>query len=128
MIVNHIYRRITVLLLSLTAICLNGCTSGWYGTTAHIQEPQNFVNKAKHEIIEQLGVPDGSFPRGNGIECWLYRSHCFSYFLLIGKKKEKGLVIKFENNIVSDIHSVDQGALDEIATRGWEYLDLLPKD
>ena len=120
-------RYILVLLLVGKFIYLSGCTSGWYGTTAHIQESDNFLKQSKGEIIEQLGVPDGAFSEQNEIltEYWLYRSHRYRYVVLWGKKKEKGIVFIFKDNVVNSVNFVDHGELEEIATRGWEYLKLI---
>lgn len=109
---------------------MSGCTSGWYGTTAYIQESNNFLKKSKGEIIDKFGVPDGAFSEQKEIltEYWLYRSHRYSYVLLWGKKKEKGIIFIFKDNVVNSITFVDQGKLEEIATRGWEYLKLITSE
>lgn len=120
-------RYILVLLLVCKFIYLSGCISGWYGTTAHIQESHNFLKQSKGEIIEQFGVPDGAFSEQKEIltEYWLYRSHRYRYVILWGKKKVKGVIFIFKNNVVDSVNFVDQGKLDEIATRGWQYLRLI---
>lgn len=130
MTVVQIFRYIPVLLLVCNFFLISGCTSGWYGATVDIQEPHNFLNKSKGEIIEQFGVPDGVFSEQKEIltEYWLYRSHRYSYIILWGEKKEKGVVFIFKNNIVDSVNFVDQGKLDEIATRGWEYLKLITSE
>lgn len=120
--VSQTCKHIAFLFLVITVICLNSCTSGWYGTTAHIQESQIFVQKNKSGIIEQLGIPDSSFGQESGVEYWLYKSYSYSYFVFWGRKKEKGLILKFKDNSVRSTYFVDQGVLEEIATRGWEYL------
>jgi len=43
----------------------------------------------------------------------------------LGEKKGEGLIFEFEDNFVRCTYSADQGQLDEIATRGWEYLELI---
>ncbi len=130
MTIARTYRYIFVLLLVCKIICFSGCTSGWYGTTAYIQESHSFLKQSKGEIIEQFGVPDGAFSeqKESLIEYWLYRSHRYSYVVLWGEKKEKGVILIFKNNIVDSVNFVDQGKLDEIATRGWEYLKLITSE
>ncbi|MCK4789614.1 MAG: hypothetical protein KAV87_38090 [Desulfobacteraceae bacterium] len=115
-------------LLVLPALYFNGCTSGWYGTITHIQELQNFNKRSKSEIIRQIGIPDSSFTTENGVEYWLYKSSRYSYFIFLGKKEERGLILKFEEDSVKCANFVDEGTLDEILTRGWDYLELIIKD
>ncbi len=119
--------KCALVLLAWKVIFLGGCSSGWYGTTAHVQESRDFTKKSKSEIIEQFGVPDGCFrnEKESGTEYWLFRSHCYNYVVFWGKKEEKRLLIKFEDNVVSSVRFVDEGMLDEIATRGWKYLRLI---
>jgi hypothetical protein len=119
-----------VLLLVCKFIYMSGCTSGWYGTTAHIQESHSFLKQSKGEIIEQFGVPDGAFSKQNELltEYWLYVSHRYRYVVLWGKKEEKGVILIFKNNIVDSVNFVDRGELEEIATRGWEYLKLITSE
>jgi hypothetical protein len=118
-----------VLLLVCKFVYVSGCTSGWYGTTAHIQESHNFLKQSKGEIIEQFGAPDSVFSerKESLTEYWLYRSHRYSYVVLWGEKKEKGVIFIFKDNIVNSVGFVDKGELDEIATRGWKYLKLLKR-
>jgi hypothetical protein len=127
MAIARTYKYVLVLLLVWKVIYLGSCSSGWYGTTAHVQESQDFTKKSKSEIIEQFGIPDGFFKnkKNSKIEYWLFRSHHYNYVVFWGKKEEKRLLIKFEDNVVSSVYFVDQGMLDEIATRGWKYLRLV---
>jgi hypothetical protein len=72
MTIARIYNYVLVL-LAWKVIFLSGCSSGWYGTTAHIQESQDFTKQGKSEIIEQFGIPDGFFKNkeDSRIEYWL---------------------------------------------------------
>lgn len=114
-----------LLILVMTTISLGGCSAGWYGTTANLQELQIFTNKSKREIIEAFASPDNQLTMDGGAEYWLYKSNHFSYILVFGAKKEKGVIFKFEDDSVSTAFHVDEGEALEIATRGWEYLDYL---
>jgi hypothetical protein len=115
-------------LLISTGFCLNSCTSGWSGAIRDVQNTEVFENKAKSEIIRQFGLPDSSFTNEDGIEYWRYKSYRHRYFILWGRKKEKILILKFKNNKLSSAYLAEGGELDEVATRGWEYLDLLMKN
>ena len=108
---------------------MSGCSSGWEGTTAHVQESDDFTGKSKSEIIELFGIPNRVISKklNSGTEYWLYQSQQFHYVVLCGKTKVKVYIVKFVDTVVDSTHFADRGTVDEIATRGRKYLDLLTK-
>lgn len=79
--IRYICGYTAFLLLDLTTIYANGCSSGWYGPTAYTENSKGFMKKSKSEIIKKLGVPDASFSKEGGLEYWLYTSNHYRYFI-----------------------------------------------
>lgn len=114
------FHRKIYIFFFLAALFLNGCAWGWYGLS-DFKQKLGYSGEKKSAIIDDLGVPDASYVKNSSEEYWLYKFSKNYYIILFGDRRMKGMIVEFKGDTVSNTFIVDQGVVDEIVTRGWEY-------
>ena len=114
-----IHRNIYVLFF-ITALFLSGCAKGWRGVP-DFKHQMRLAGEKKSAIVDDLGVPDSTFIKSSSEEYWLYKFSTHYYIIVFGDKRVNGLIVEFSGDTVRSTFIVDQGIVDEIITRGWQY-------
>ena len=103
----------TLLFLCVT-ISLSGCilkrSGGADGNYFNSEASEELVGLTKSEVIERLGLPDETVTDERNLEYWTYKNERLRHFLLLGRGKERNLILEFNENIVTVVHLQDSGS------------------
>ena len=92
---------------------LSSCAFSKYGkadvTVFKIKAPEGLVGLSKSEIIDRLGIPEGGVIDENGAEYWAYNNMNQYFVILYGKGQQKTLILKIEDNTVTNIRLIEKG-------------------
>jgi hypothetical protein len=105
---------IATLLIFCVGIFLNGCTLKRSGkadvTYFSIKASEGLVGLTKSEVIEKMGLPDGTVTDERNIEYWTYVNERLYHFLLLGRGRKRNLILQFNENLVTTVDLQDAGA------------------
>ena len=93
---------------------LSSCAFSEYGkadvTAFKIKAPEGLVGLSKSEIIDRLGPPEGGVIDENGAEYWAYNNMNQHYIVLYGRGEHKTLILKIEDNTVTNVRLIEKGS------------------
>lgn len=93
---------------------LSSCAFSKYGkanvTTFRIKAPEGLVGLSKSEIIDRLGLPEGGITDEKGAEYWAYNNMNQYFIVLYGKGVHKTLILKLEDNTVTNVRLIEKGS------------------
>lgn len=97
-----------------TILFLGSCSFSKYGkadvTAFEIKTPEGLVGLSKSEVIDRLGLPEGGAIDENGAEYWAYNNMNQYFVILFGKGLHKTLILKLENNTVTNVRLIEKGS------------------
>ncbi len=92
----------------------SSCSFTKYGkadvTVFEIKAPEGLVGLSKSEIIDRLGLPEGGITDEKGSEYWAYNNMNQHFFVIYGKGLHKTLILKLENNTVTNVRLIEKGS------------------
>ena len=102
----------------LCVVCLmfllQGCTLRRTGKTDSsyfsVKTSESLVGLAKSEIIDTFGLSDGTATDEEGVEYWSYKNTRHYHFILLGRSKQKNLILQFDDDRVTSVELKDAGA------------------
>jgi len=93
---------------------LSSCAFSKYGkadvTVFKIKAPEGLVGLSKSEIIDRLGLPEGGVSDENGAEYWAYNNMNQYFVILYGEGQQKTLILKIEDNTVTNVRLIEKGS------------------
>jgi len=93
---------------------LSSCAFSKYGkadvTAFKIKAPEGLVGLSKSEIIDRLGLPEGGITDEKGAEYWAYNNMNQYFIVLYGKGVHKTLILKLEDNTVTNVRLIEKGS------------------
>ena len=103
-----------VLFSCLTIAFLNSCAFSKIGkadvTSFEIKIPEGLTGLSKSEIIDRLGLPEGRIIDEKFNEYWAYNNQNRYFIVLFGQGTYKTLILKLEDNIVTNVRLIEKGA------------------
>ena len=95
-------------------ILVQGCSLKRSGkadvTYFSIEASEGLVGLPKSEIVDLLGLPEGTATDEKGSEYWLYKNERHYHFIILGRSKQKDLILQFEDSAVSSVELKDRGS------------------
>ncbi len=67
------------------------------------------IGLSKSEIIDRLGLPEGGITDEKGAEYWAYNNMNQYFIVLYGKGVHKTLILKLEDNTVTNVRLIEKG-------------------
>lgn len=64
----------------------------------------------KSEVIERLDLPDVTVTDERNLEYWTYKNEWLRHFVLLGRGRERNLILEFNESIVTAVHLQDTGS------------------
>ena len=110
--------------LSLSIVCalsflcvmlfFNGCVLRKSGKAEvsyfKIEASEELIGLTKSEVIDRLGLADGTITDEKGVEYWVYKNERGYHFIVFGRSKKKNLILQFDDNNVRSVHLMDEGS------------------
>ncbi len=111
-----------VLFSCLTILFLSGCAFRKFGkadvTPFKIEAPKGLIGLSKSEIIDRLGLPEGRIIDEKWAEYWAYNNLNHYFIILYGQGTHKTLILKLEDNIVTNVRLIEKGTSSGFLTGG----------
>ena len=105
---------ICVLFFLLIIIFFNGCMLRKSGKAEvsyfKIEASEELIGLTKSEVIDRLGLADGTITDEKGVEYWVYKNERGYHFIVFGRSKKKDLILQFDDNNVKSVHLMDEGS------------------
>ncbi|MBW2492177.1 MAG: hypothetical protein JRE65_13630, partial [Deltaproteobacteria bacterium] len=110
MVVNSKYlgtKNLATLLFLCVTILLSGCilkrSGGADRNYFNSEASEELVGLTKSEVIEKLGLPDITVTDERNLEYWTYRNEQLNHFILLGRGKERNLILEFNECLVTAV-------------------------
>ncbi len=114
---NHVLLPLSiicVLFFLLIIIFFNGCVLRKSGKAEvsyfEIEASEELIGLTKSEVIDRLGLADGTITDEKGVEYWVYKNERGYHFIVFGRSKKKDLILQFDDNNVKSVHLMDEGS------------------
>lgn len=110
-------------------LSLCGCSWSRFGTELYDADNASLIGLPMSALIHQHGAPEFHFtdPEGAG-EIWGYMVTRSQYWFVFGGTRGSGVLIRFAEGKISSVNRVDASTFDEVATRGWDYANLVARN
>ena len=114
---NHVSLSLSIV-CALSFLCVilffNGCMLRKSGKADvsyfKIEASEELIGLTKSEVIDRLGLADGTITDEKGIEYWVYKNERGYHFIVFGRSKKKNLILQFDDNNVKSVHLLDEGS------------------
>jgi hypothetical protein len=78
-------------------------------TPFKIEAPEGLIGLSKSKIIDRLGLPEGRIIDEKWAEYWAYNNLNNYFIVLYGHGTHKTLILKLEDNIVTNVRLIEKG-------------------